>query len=102
MGAAIALSAIFLPSIPLVYGTLPFWNHLRSRSFAQAGMRGANAGMVGILAAAFYHPVWTSAILSLPDFAIALVGFLLLTQWKLPPWIVVFGIATASTLIAMV
>ncbi len=98
IGAAIGLIAIFLPGILLVYGMLPFWDNLRSRGTAQAAMRGANAAVVGILAAAFYHPVWTTAILSLTDFALALAGFLLLIVWKLPPWIVVTMLALAGAL----
>jgi len=52
-------------------------------------MRGANAAVVGVLGAALYHPVWTSAILSTYDFGLALVGFVLLTVWAAPPWMVV-------------
>lgn len=88
-GAAIALAAIFLPGLLLVTGMLPFWDAFRTRSAAQAAVRGANAAVVGILAAAFYNPVWTSAILSPRDFALALTAFLLLAVWKAPPWIVV-------------
>lgn len=88
-GALIALVAVFAPGLLLVYGMLPFWDALRLRPAAQAAMRGANAAVVGILATALYSPVWTSAILSPRDFAVALVGFLLLTVWKAPPWIVV-------------
>lgn len=97
-GAVIALVALFLPGLLLVYGMLPFWDGLRRRPAAQAAMRGANAAVVGILGAALYSPVWTSAVLSPPDFALALTGFLLLTVWQAPPWIVVLLLATASTL----
>ena len=97
-GAAIALIAIFLPGMLLVYGTLPFWDAMRTRPAAQAAMRGTNAAVVGILVAALYNPVWTSAVLTPRDFALALAGFLLLTVWKLPPWIVVVLLAGAGTL----
>jgi chromate transporter len=80
---------VFLPGLLLVVGALPFWDAFRTRPAAQAAMRGANAAVVGILAAALYSPVWTSAILSPHDFALALVGFILLTVWKVPPWMVV-------------
>jgi chromate transporter len=96
-GAAIALVAIFLPGGLLVYGMLPFWDALRVRPAAQAAMRGTNAAVVGILGAALYNPVWTSAVLTQRDFALALAGFLLLTVWKLPPWIVVLLLALAGT-----
>ena len=88
-GASIALIAIFLPGLLLVYGMLPFCDALRVRSTAQAAMRGTNAAVVGILGAALYNPVRTSAVL-------ALAGFLLLTVWKMPPWIVVVLLAAGG------
>jgi chromate transporter len=97
-GATIALVALLLPGMLLVYGMLPFWDALRTRPAAQAAMRGTNAAVVGILGAALYNPVWTSAVLTPRDFALALGGFLLLTVWKLPPWIVVALLAAAGTL----
>lgn len=97
-GSLIALVAIFLPGVLLVYGMLPYWDALRLRPTAQAAMRGANAAVVGILGAALYSPVWTSAVLSPRDFAVALAGFLLLTVWKAQPWIVVVLLALAGTL----
>jgi chromate transporter len=95
-GAAIALVALLLPGMLLVYGTLPFWDAVRTRPAAQAAMRGSNAAVVGILGAALYNPVWTSAVLTPRDFALALAGFLLLTVWKMPPWIVVALLAGAG------
>ncbi|SON56544.1 putative chromate transport protein [Hartmannibacter diazotrophicus] len=101
-GSAIALVAIFLPGLLLVYGMLPFWDAFRTRPSAQAAMRGANAAVVGILCAALYSPVWTSAVLSPRDFALALAGFLLLTVWKMPPWVVVVVLAVGGTLLSLV
>ena len=83
-GAAIALVAIFLPGLLLVYGTLPFWDALRRKPLARAALDGTNAAVVGLLAAALYAPLWTSAVLAPADFALALAGFLLLTVWKAP------------------
>jgi chromate transporter len=97
-GAVIALVALFLPGLLLVYGTLPFWDGLRRRPTAQAAMRGANASVVGILAAAFYSPVWTSAVLVPLDFLLALAGFLLLTVWKASAWTVVLALAAAGAI----
>jgi chromate transporter len=97
-GAIIALVALLLPGMLLVYGMLPFWDAMRTRPAAQAAMRGTNAAVVGILGAALYHPVWTSAVATPRDFALALGGFLLLTVWKLPPWIVVVLLAGAGIL----
>jgi chromate transporter len=101
-GATIALVALLLPGMLLVYGMLPFWDVLRTRPAAQAAMRGTNAAVVGILGAALYNPVWTSAILTPRDFALALGGFLLLTVWRTPPWMVVALLATAGALSALV
>ncbi len=97
-GSTMALVAIFLPGLLLVYGMLPFWNGLRTSPAAQAAMRGTNAAVVGILGAALYNPVWSSAVLTARDFTLALGGFLLLTVWKAPPWIVVVLLAAAGAL----
>nr|WP_312862648.1 chromate efflux transporter [Rhizobium sp. BK313] len=102
VGAVIALVALALPGLLLVYGMLPFWDGLRSRPIAQAAMRGANAAVVGILGAALYNPVWTSAVLTPHDFALALAGFLLLAVWKTPPWIVVVLLALSGTVLNLI
>ena len=101
-GASIALIALSLPGLLLVYGMLPFWDALRLRPAAQAAMRGTNAAVVGILGAALYNPVWTSAVLTPRDFAVALAGFLLLTVWKLPPWIVVVILAATGAFLHLI
>jgi chromate transporter len=100
VGAGIALVAIFLPGLLLVYGMLPFWDALRSRSSARAAMRGANAAVVGILGLALYDPIWINAVHTPRDFALAVGGFLLLTVWKAPPWVVVLLLAAAGVLLA--
>ncbi|CAN7172902.1 chromate efflux transporter [Agrobacterium tumefaciens] len=100
-GAAIALIAIFLPGMLLLIGALPFWEGFRRHLLAQAAMRGANAAVVGILGAALYDPVWTSAIFTSKDFTLALAGFILLTVWKTPPWVVVVICAAGGVLLAL-
>lgn len=87
--ASLALFAIFLPGILLQLAALPFWNLLRGRPVVQAMMRGVNASVVGILAAALYSPIWTSVVQGPADFAVALIGFVLLLAWKAPPLVVV-------------
>ncbi len=101
IGATIALVAIFLPGFLLLIGALPFWDAFRSRPIAQAAMRGANAAVVGILGAALYNPVWTSAILTPYDFALGLTGFLLLTVWNVPPWIIVVLMALGGVALGL-
>lgn len=100
-GAAIALSAVFLPGFLLLVGVLPFWNAFRSRAWAQALMRGANAAVVGILAAALYDPVFTTAITGAGPFALALLCFVLLIVWRLPAWSVVIVGALGGVLLAV-
>jgi len=99
-GAAIGLVAIFLPGLLLVVGALPFWDAFRTRPVAQAAMRGTNAAVVGLLGAALYDPVWTSAVLNPYDFALGLVGFVLLTAWAAPPWLVVCLTAAGGVALA--
>ena len=101
VGGAICLIAIFLPSFFLVVGALPFWDQLRRLPVAQAALRGVNAAVVGLLLAALYRPVWTSAIVTPADFALAAGGFLLLFMWKVPPWLVVLLSALGGAGIAM-
>ncbi len=99
-GAVLGLLAIFLPGVLILVGTLPFWEDFRKRAVAQAAMRGVNAAVVGLLGAALYNPVWTSAVRTPADFAIALVGFVLLTVWRAAPLIVVLFSALAGMALA--
>lgn len=89
LGALICLVAIFLPSFLLVIGALPFWDQLRHLPSVRKALLGVNAAVVGLLLAALYHPVWTGAIHSGGDFALALAAFALLVFWRVPPWAVV-------------
>ena len=101
LGAILALVAIFLPGLLLVMGVLPFWEALRRRPGLQAAMRGINAAVVGILAAALYSPLWTSAIANWRDAALAATSFALLVFAELPSWVIVIGAVGASSLLAV-
>ena len=101
-GGILATIAIFLPAFLLVIGTLPFWDILRSYPKMRGSLMGVNAAVVGILISAFYHPIWTSSILSPIDFAFASILYSMLALWKLPPWIVVITGAIGGSLIAMI
>jgi chromate transporter len=91
--------AILLPPMLLVNGLLPMWSRLRSSPAAQAALAGANATVVGILLAAFYQPIWTSAIDSQKSFALALVLFAALQFWNVAPWILVIAGAVCGGLL---
>ena len=99
-GAMIALVAIFVPSFLLVVGALPFWDEIRQIKAMQTALLGINAAVVGLLLAALYNPVWTSAILTPADFALAIGAFTLLVFWKMPPWLVVILTGLGGWLIA--
>jgi chromate transporter len=99
-GGLISLVAIYLPSFLLLIGILPFWDALRTRMGVQAALKGVNAAVVGLLLAALYRPVWTSAIFTPADFALGVVALLLLVMWRVPPWAVVVLGAVGATIIA--
>lgn len=88
-GGVLAMLALFLPGFLLLIAALPFWDALRARPRAQAAMGGANAAVVGILAAALYDPVFTGAVHGMQDFALATVCAVLLVAGKAPPLVVV-------------
>lgn len=88
-GALLAVAGIFLPGLLLVLAALPYWQALRAHPSMAAVLSGVNAAVVGLLATALYSPVWTSAVRSEVDFAVATAGFFLLTRWRIPPLAVV-------------
>jgi chromate transporter len=91
-GASLGLIAIFLPGMLILVGTLPFWNTLRARAEARGAMRGVNAAVVGLLAAALYTPVWTSSVKNAADLGVAILGFVALSVWRASAlWVVILG-----------
>jgi chromate transporter len=100
VGAFLGLIGIFLPGILILLAALPFWDASRRSAGAQAIMRGINAVVVGVLGAALYNPLWISSVKSVADFAVALIGFVLLTALRTPPLIVVILGACAGVLVS--
>lgn len=98
-GGLLALAAIFLPAFLLVAGALPFWDALRTNQRARAALAGVNAVVVGILLAALYDPVWTSAIHGPLELLLAALAFTALILGKQAPWRVVAGCALAGALL---
>jgi chromate transporter len=94
--------AIFAPSFLLLMGTLPFWDAFRARTDVRAALQGINAAVVGILLAALYTPVWTSAIKGPADVSLTIVALGLLMLWKRPPWLVVLVAALGGAALAVV
>ena len=101
-GAVLALGAIFLPGFLILVGVLPFWDAVRARPRVRAAMRGANAAVVGILAAALYAPVFTTAITGPGSLVLAAAGFVLLTAFKTPAWAVVLVGAAGGVVLTFV
>ena len=98
-GGLLCLAAIFAPSFLLVSGALPFWERLRRHAHLRSALAGINAAVVGLLLAALYDPVWTSAIGAPRDFGLALLAFVALMFWRLPPWLVVLASGLGGGLI---
>ena len=99
-GGLLCLVAVFAPSFLLVAGALPFWARLRGNARMRAAMTGINAAVVGLLLAALYDPVWTSAINGPLDIALALLALAALARWKLPPWLAVIGCGAAGGMLS--
>ena len=93
VGGIVALVAVFLPSFLILVAILPFWSIVRRLPAARAALAGVNAAVVGLLLAALYDPVWTSSVDGALDIALALVALLALMVLRLPPWLVVVGMA---------
>jgi len=93
VGALVATVAIFLPAALLVVGTLPFWEALRGNAATRRVLTGVNAGVVGILGAALYDPVFTTGILGngVNALVLAVAAFVALHSWKVPAWAVVIA-----------
>ncbi|NTW52963.1 MAG: chromate efflux transporter [Chlorobiaceae bacterium] len=102
VGAIICLVSIFLPSLFLLLGILPFWDQIRRIMEVRCVMSGVNAAVVGLLLAVFYDTVWSGGILSANDFILALIAFALLTFWKMPSWVVVLLTAVSSAALSAV
>ncbi|SDE35417.1 chromate transporter [Paracoccus isoporae] len=101
-GATLALIALFLPGFLLLIAVIPFWNRVRRINAIRAGLRGANAAVVGVLGAALYMPVFTSAISDMRDFNLALACFVALSVWNLPSWAVVILGATGGVALTLI
>jgi chromate transporter len=99
-GGALCLVAIFLPSLLLVFGALPFWATLRTNRHVQSALTGVNAAVVGLLLAALCRPVWTSAVFGPGDLCFVLLALAALMAGRLPPWLVVVLCAAAGWLLA--
>lgn len=89
LGGVLATLAIFLPSLLLIVGALPYWDQLKTVPAARAALAGVNAAVVGLLAAALWNPLLMTAVRNPGDWALVAGAFIFLAVAKLPPWAVV-------------
>lgn len=96
-----ALAALFSPGLLLISAVLPFWSTLRSKRQVTYLVRGINASVVGVLAAALYRPLMTTAIHSISDSLLAIAGYALLVRYGAQPWVVLLGVTLGSVLVSL-
>jgi chromate transporter len=99
LGGLVAVTAIFLPSLLLVAGVLPFWDRLKLQPEARGALAGVNAVVVGLLAAALWDPVLSGAVQRPKDWALVAAAYVFLAVARLPPWLVVIGFAVTTGLL---
>jgi chromate transporter len=83
-GALLATIAVFLPGFLLLLGVLKNWQALANKPKVAGALTGVNAAVVGLLLAALYQPIFSSAVNNGLDFALIIVGFWLLKSVKMP------------------
>jgi chromate transporter len=101
-GAILATVAIFAGGLLLMGGALPLWSQLGQLPTLRHAIAGANVAVVGILGAALFDPIAQHALLVPLDFALAVIAFVVLTQWRAPAWLLVAAAAACGALLAMV
>ena len=99
LAAAVAVLAIFLPGFLLLGAALPLWSRVGTHPLALRAVAGMNAAVVGLLAAAFYDPVWKQGVGSVIDVAVAGIAFgMLATMKRAALWVVLWCVASALLL----
>ncbi|MBV7296639.1 chromate efflux transporter [Enterovibrio paralichthyis] len=83
VGSLVATIAIFLPGALLLFAALPVWQAVMNHHKFSGSVVLINAAVVGLLVAAFYQPVWISAVHSVSDILAVVVGFAILRKYNL-------------------
>jgi chromate transporter len=100
-GGVVALIAIFLPGILLVWAALPFWDVVRTSRILRRMLAGVGAAVVGLLAAALYNPVWTGAVGSAADAVVAIAALAALLLLRAPPLACVVACAAVAQILGL-
>jgi chromate transporter len=95
-GAGLCLVAIFLPGFLILGAALPVWSQLTVNPRTRAAFAGVNAGVIGLLAAAFWDPVCSEGIAQRSDVLIAVVGLALMRTRLSTLWVVVWCVAAST------
>ncbi|EGQ7995522.1 chromate efflux transporter [Vibrio vulnificus] len=99
LGAVVATLAVFMPGFLLMLGVLKNWQLLAANPRVSGALQGVNASVVGLLVAALYQPVFSSAVSSGLDVGLILIGFYLQKQIKVPILaLVLFFMLSGATL----
>ncbi|WP_440054791.1 chromate efflux transporter [Pseudoalteromonas sp. T1lg65] len=94
LGAAVATLGIFLPGLLLMWAFNQHWQQLLALPRFASISAALNAAVVGILAAAFYQPIWLSAVASWLDIVAVGCGFIVLKWLKPAIWQLLIAFAT--------
>ncbi len=97
--AALCLLVLFLPSVLLLLGVLPFWTTLRALPGMGGALAGVGAAVVGLLGAVLIDPIWPTAIQTPLDLLLAGAVFAVLLWGRMPPWLVVVAGAAIGAML---
>jgi len=86
----------------LLFGVMPFWSRLLGHPAIGSALAGANAAVVGLLAAALWNPLLTTTIGRWTDLVIIAVTLLALVRFHMPPLFVVAVCLAAAILSAQI
>ncbi|MBY7961579.1 chromate efflux transporter [Vibrio fluvialis] len=100
--ALVATVAIFLPGFLLLLGVIKHWRALAAIPAINGALAGVNASVVGLLIAALYQPVFSSAVSTTFDIAAILLGFVLMKILRLPILLMVIYFALAGISLSLI
>lgn len=100
LGSAAALSAVFLPGMLLLGGTMKIWARLRGRPWAQRAVSGANAAVVGVLGVSLLRMAVGGTVNGWGDALGVAVLFMILQRKLIPVWALVLIAALGGALFA--
>jgi chromate transporter len=102
LGAVVATAAIFIPGFLLMLVGLKSWHAISERPAIAGAIAGVNAAVVGLLLSALYQPVFTTAVLTPIDMALALLGFGVLKIFKPSIVLLVLGFSLVGAVLTLV